>query len=188
LRALARRRRNLRKPSAPKAHAAAASTAGTCIEVIVDWVELARPTRITPVLVTGPLSAVTAAAAEEAGVEEAAAEEAGAVAAGVEAAAEGLGLCEPLSMPSPPIVVAGAAYVCDEPVLGLAGAVAGVVGAEDSVTVRVPETVMVTDGLPGPQAALTVYGPEADWEIVADPLKLICVFENDAEPPTKAEE
>jgi hypothetical protein len=184
-----RRRRNLRKPSAPTAHAATASTAGTCIEVIVDRVELARPTRTTPVLVTGPSLVGAAAAAAEAGAVVAADE---AVAEGVadSAAVEGVGLFEPLSMPGPPIVVAGAVYVyvCDDSVLGLVGAVVGVVGVGDSVTMRAPETVMVTDGLPGPHAALTVYEPEADGEIVADPLKLICVFEIDAEPPTKADE
>jgi len=192
LRAVVRRRRNLRKPSTPRTQAVAASPAGTVMEVIVERVELARPTRITPVLVTGPLPAVAIAAAD---AEVAGADEAGAVAAGDVAAADGVGLVEPLPMPSPPLVAAGAAYVCeyvceyvyvcDEAVLGLAGAV---VGAGDSVTTRVPETVMVTDGLPGPQAALTVYDPEADREIVADPVKLIWVFAIDADPPTKAEE
>ena len=108
------------------------------------------------------------------------------------AAAEGVGLFEPLSMPDPPIDVAGAVcvyvYVCDGSALGLVGAVVGVAGVADPVAMRAPETVMVTDGLPGPQSALTVYDPEADGEIVADPLKLICVFEIDAEPPTKADE
>jgi hypothetical protein len=168
---MVRRRRNLRKPSAPKPQAAPASPADTVMEVTVDRVELARPTRTAPVLVTGPSPAVTASAAEEAGA---------AVATGEAAAAEEVGLVEPLPTPSPPLVMEGAAYA-----LGLAGAV---VGVKDSVAVRGAETVMVTDELPGPQAALTVYDPEADCEIVADPVKLICVFAIDAEPPTKADE
>ena len=173
--------------------ATAASPAGTVMEVIVELVELARPTLITPVLVTGPLPAVViavaAADAEVAGAEEGA----GATAAGDVATAEGTGLVEPPPMPTPPLLVVGAAYVyeyvdaSDGTVLGLAGAGA-VVGAADSVTVRVPETVMVTEGLPGPQAALTVYEPEADGEIVADPVKLIWVFAIDADPPTNAAE
>ena len=185
LRAVVRRRRNLRKPSRPKAKAAAASTAGNVIEVMVDRVELARPTRITPVLVTGPslVGAITDA-------DEADAEAAGAVEAAGEVAAAGeVGLFELLPTPIPPLVIEGAAYVCeyvcDDTALGLAGAV---VGDEDSVTTWVPETVMVTEGLPGPQAALTLYGPEAEAEIVAVPVKLICVFAIDAEPPTKAAE
>ena len=150
------------------------------MEVIVDRVEPARPTPANPVLVTGPSPVGAAAAAKEA--------EAVGVGMGESAALEGIGLFEPLTMPGPPIVVAGAVYVCGDSVLGLVGAVAGMVIVEGSATVRAPETVMVTDGLPGPQAALTVYDPEADGEIVADPLKLICVFEIDAEPPTKADE
>jgi len=191
-RAAVRRRRNLRKPSTLKQQAAVASAAGTVMEVIVDRVELARPTRITPVLVTGPSPAVAMAAAD---AEVAGAEEAGTVAAGDVAAAEGVGLIAPLPLPGSPVVAEGAAYVYvfeyvyGEAVLGFGLGFAGaVVGTGDSVTVRVPETVMATDGLPGPQAALTVYDPEADAEIVAVPVKLICVFAIDAEPPTKAEE
>lgn len=181
---MVRRRRNLRKASTPKPQAAPTSPAGIVREVIADWVELARPTPTTPVLVTGPSPAGTAAAAEDAGADDAGAEEAGAMAAGDVAAAagaaaatEGGGLFEPLPVPSPspPLAAEGAAYVCGAAVLGLAGAVMEVVGSvvAGSVIVGAPETTMVTDGLPGPQAALTVYDPDADGEIVADPLKLI---------------
>jgi hypothetical protein len=155
------------------------------MEVIVDRVESARPTLPNPVLVTGPSPVGAAAAVEGAGAMVAAAE---AEAVGESAAPAGIELFEPLTMPGPPIVVAGAMYECEDSALGLVGAVVGAAGVEGSATGRVPETVMVTDGLPGPQAALTVYDPDADGEIVADPLKLICVFEIDAALPTKAGE
>jgi hypothetical protein len=56
------------------------------------------------------------------------------------------------------------------------------------VTVVVPETVMVTEGLPVPQSAVTVYVPEAPDAMVALPEKLIELWVTDAEPPAKAVE
>jgi hypothetical protein len=68
--------------------------------------------------------------------------------------------------------------------LGIGGRV---VGTWLGVT-TVPLTLMVTEGLPVPQSAVTAYEPEALDAIVAEPEKLICVWVTVAEPPTKAAE
>jgi len=69
--------------------------------------------------------------------------------------------------------------------LGIGGRV---VEADGLGVTTAPLTVMVTEGLPVPQSAVTAYEPEAPAAIMAEPEKLIWVCVTVAEPPTKAAE
>jgi hypothetical protein len=187
-----RRRRIIRKLTVPVATIAAAATAATGVEIMVELPDPASPTRTMPVLVTGGSVAdadddIPAMAAAEV-------DDMPMPAAGVDAAGD-VGFIPPVIEPEPVLPVEECPDpeypddpepLDDDEVLCIA---AGVVAVPPPEPDEVPATVITTEGLPAPHFAETVYWPAlVPAAIVAVPVKLIEPWVIDAWPPLNAAE
>jgi hypothetical protein len=160
----------MRNPS-PPARAMATAMAAAPVMVSAEWLAPAKPTLTIPVLVTGPLAAAVVPMP-------------GLLGTGVVLLA---GAVPPMMAAELVLTGTGGATAVVGTALGTVAA--GVVAAGWLVVVVTPaETVMVNDGFPPPQSAVTVYLPEAFEAIIAVPEKLIWVVVTVATPPTNADE